>query len=136
MSDLPKHYVSAAVVVMNEQSEMLLIKGPRRGWEPPGGVVEMGESIRDAAVREVKEESGFDIEITSFCGIYQHLTNGVVNTLWLGKLIGGTPQTSDESLAVGFFPVDRALGMVTWSNFRERIEQTLEKRAHPFFVAY
>lgn len=33
----PKHIVSAATIVMNEQNEILLIKGPRRGWEMPGG---------------------------------------------------------------------------------------------------
>jgi 8-oxo-dGTP pyrophosphatase MutT (NUDIX family) len=48
--------------------ELLLIKGPRRGWEMPGGQVEEGESLSQAALRETKEESGIDIEIVKFCG--------------------------------------------------------------------
>jgi 8-oxo-dGTP diphosphatase len=36
----PKHIVSAAAIVINEKNEILLIKGPRRGWEMPGGQVE------------------------------------------------------------------------------------------------
>ncbi len=69
----PKHIVSAATIVINEQQEILLIKGPRRGWEMPGGQVEEGESLKDAAIRETKEESGIDVEIVSFCGVYmQH----------------------------------------------------------------
>lgn len=57
----PKHIVSAAAIVLNNQNEILLIKGPRRGWEMPGGQVEEGESLKDAAIRETKEESGIDI---------------------------------------------------------------------------
>ena len=47
----PKHIVSAATIVLNDQ-KILLIKGPRRGWEMPGGQVEEGESLMDAAIRE------------------------------------------------------------------------------------
>lgn len=53
----PKHIVSAATIVVNERNEILLIKGPKRGWEMPGGQVEEGESLKDAAIRETKEES-------------------------------------------------------------------------------
>lgn len=38
----PKHIVSAATIIINEQGEILLIKGPKRGWEMPGGQVEEG----------------------------------------------------------------------------------------------
>ena len=98
--------------------------------------MELGESIESAAIREVKEETGIDIEIEKFCGIYQNLTKGVVNTIWLAKPVGGNFQTSEESLEVGYFPVSQALQMVTWSNFRERIEMALDERCHPFFVAW
>jgi 8-oxo-dGTP pyrophosphatase MutT (NUDIX family) len=39
----PKHVVSAAAIVVNENNEILLIRGPRRGWEMPGRQVEEGE---------------------------------------------------------------------------------------------
>lgn len=64
----PKHIVSAAAIVVNENNEILLIRGPRRGWQMPGGQVEEEESLQDAAVRETKEESGIDIEIIRFVG--------------------------------------------------------------------
>lgn len=78
----PKHIVSAAAIVMNENNEILLIRGPRRGWEMPGGQVEEGESLQDAAVRETKEESGIDIEIIRFCGIFQNVDDSIVNTYY------------------------------------------------------
>lgn len=71
----PKHILSAAAIVVNDKKELLLIKGPRRDWEMPGGQVEEGESLSQAVVRETKEESGIDIEIIKFCGIFQNIGN-------------------------------------------------------------
>ena len=133
---VPKHIVSAATIVLNEQGELLLIKGPRRGWEMPCGQVEEGESLKEAAVRETKEESGIDVEVIKFCGIYQNVSGSVCNTLFLARPIGGEPTTSPESLEVGFFPLQEALQMVTWNNFRQRIEDCLDETRQPFYVAF
>ncbi|GGH86503.1 ADP-ribose pyrophosphatase YjhB (NUDIX family) [Pullulanibacillus pueri] len=133
---IPKHIVSAATIVLNDKKEILLIKGPRRGWEMPGGQVEIGESLKEAAIRETKEESGIDIEVIKFCGIFQNVSRSICNTLFLGKAIGGEPTTSSESLEVGFFPLDEGLEMVTWKNFRQRIEYCLEESLHPFYVEF
>jgi 8-oxo-dGTP diphosphatase len=133
---VPKHIISAGAVVINEEGKILLVRGPRRGWEYPGGQVEEGESIRDAVVREVKEETGIRIEVTKFCGIFQNLKAGVCSTVWLAKPVGGKLTTSSETLEVGYFTVNEALKMVTWSNFRERIMKCLDERQHPFFVAF
>ncbi|TSB47919.1 NUDIX hydrolase [Alkalicoccobacillus porphyridii] len=130
----PKHIVSAATIVLNDHNELLLIKGARRGWEMPGGQVEEGESLTAAAIRETKEETGIDIEIISFCGIFQNVEHSICNTLFLAQLVGGILTTSPESLEVGFFPIEDALKMVTWNNFRERIERCLDKESQPFFV--
>ncbi|WP_026582082.1 NUDIX hydrolase [Bacillus sp. J33] len=132
----PKHIVSAAAIVLNDNNEILLIKGPRRGWEMPGGQVEEGESLKDAAIRETKEESGIDIEITKFCGIFQNVSNCICNTLFLGKPVGGKLTTSPESLEAGFFPIEKALEMVTWKNFRQRIEYCLNDEFQPFYVDF
>jgi 8-oxo-dGTP diphosphatase len=133
---IPKHIVSAAVIVTNNKNEILLIKGPRRGWEMPGGQVEEGESLKEAAIRETKEESGIEIEITKFCGIFQNVERSICNTLFLGRAIGGEPTTSSESLEVGFYPIDEALEMITLENFRKRIEYCLDESTHPFCIEF
>ena len=131
-----KHFVSAATIVLNDQKEILLIKGPMRGWEMPGGIVEEGESLKGAAIRETKEESGIDIEVLKFCGIFQNVNRSICNTLFLAKQIGGKFTTSSESLEVGFFPIKRALEMITIDNFRQRIEYCLDNRKQPFYVEF
>ena len=132
----PKHILSAAAVVVNERNELLLIKGPRRGWEMPGGQVEEGESLSQAAVRETKEESGIDIEIIKFCGIFQNVKNSICNTLFLAKPIGGELALSSESLDAGFFPIEEALQKVEWKDFRQRIEYCLKPEMQPFCVEF
>jgi 8-oxo-dGTP diphosphatase len=133
----PKHIVSAAAIVMNENNELLLIKGPRRGWEMPGGQVEEGESLSQAAIRETKEESGIDIEIIKFCGIFQNVENSICNTLFLAKPIGGELiQSSEESLETGYFPIDEALNKVQWKDFRQRIEYCLRPEIQPFCIEF
>jgi 8-oxo-dGTP diphosphatase len=132
----PKHIVSAATIVLNEQNEILLIKGPRRGWEMPGGQVEEGESLRDAAIRETLEESGIKVEVVKFCGVFQNVNASICNTLFLARPIGGKPTTSAESMEVGFFPIEKAMEMVTWKNFKQRIEYCLDEKRHPFLIEF
>ncbi|CAM3859531.1 MULTISPECIES: NUDIX hydrolase [Paenibacillus] len=132
----PKHILSAAAIVVNDKNELLLIKGPRRGWEMPGGQVEEGESLSQAAIRETKEESGIDIEIIKFCGIFQNIGNSICNTLFLAKPIGGELTITDESLEVGFFPIEEALRKVEWKDFRQRIEYCLKPELQPFCVEF
>jgi 8-oxo-dGTP diphosphatase len=132
----PKHIVSAATIVVNDQNQVLLIKGPRRGWEMPGGQVEEGESLKDAAIRETKEETGIDVEILRFCGLFQNVNRSICNTLFLARPVGGELTTSPESLEVGFFPIEQALEMVTFLNFRQRIENCLDEEMQPFYIEF
>jgi 8-oxo-dGTP diphosphatase len=132
----PKHILSAAAIVINDKNELLLIKGPRRGWEMPGGQVEVGESLSDAAIRETKEESGIDIEIIRFCGIFQNVGNSICNTLFLAKPVGGELIQTPESLESGFFPMEEALEKVTWKDFRKRIEYCLKTETQPFCIEF
>jgi 8-oxo-dGTP pyrophosphatase MutT (NUDIX family) len=134
--DSPRHVVAVAAVVLDENGKLLLVKSPRRGWEIPGGQVELAESIRDAAVREVREESGIVVELLEFCGIFQNVPKGVCAFLFTAKPTGGALAASEESLEVGWYPPIEALEMVTRQTMRRRIELVLASPSKPFFVEH
>jgi 8-oxo-dGTP diphosphatase len=63
--------IIAAVLVEKDGKFLLreeLLESGKKYWIIPGGHVEFGETIRDAAVREIKEETGIDVKITGFIG--------------------------------------------------------------------
>ena len=62
---------SVNVVVTNAEGKILLIRRTDNGnWALPGGGVDIGESLPQAAIRETREETGVDCEITGLSGIY------------------------------------------------------------------
>lgn len=131
---LPTHILSAAAVVVNDRNELLLVRSPRRGWEMPGGLVERGETLQQAAIREVLEESGIEIAISGFAGVFQNVARDRCHFHFLAKPIGGSPRTGSESLEVAWFPLPAALERVTHGSFRQRIERTLDRASWPFLV--
>ena len=121
------HFVSVAGLVVNDNDEILLVKSPRRGWEYPGGMVEPGETFKDALLREVKEESGIDVEVIGFIGLCKNVEKDVVNIDFACKAVGGQPTTSDESSEVMWVKREDALGMVTFPLTKKRLENMLSE---------
>jgi ADP-ribose pyrophosphatase YjhB (NUDIX family) len=72
--------VSVAAAIFDESGEnVLLIKRRDNGkWEPPGGVLELDETIEDGLRREVREETGAEIEIGPLTGVYKNMPAGIV----------------------------------------------------------
>ncbi len=128
------HFVSVAGLVTNDKGDILLVKSPRRGWEYPGGMVEPGETIQDALVREIKEEAGIDVEITGFVGLCKNIEKDVVNIDFICKAVGGQLTTSDESTEVMWVNKENALSMITFPLTRKRLSNMLSesKQVHCF----
>ncbi|WP_224392564.1 NUDIX hydrolase [Pseudonocardia sp. ICBG1293] len=79
MAEPVKHSVSVAGVVLNEARQVLIIqRKDNRHWEPPGGVLEIDESPQSGVRREVKEETGLDVEVDTLTGVYKNVEKGVV----------------------------------------------------------
>lgn len=129
-----KHFVSVAGLVKNDDNQVLLIKSPDRGWEYPGGVVEFGESLEAALIREIKEESGVDVEIIGFVGLCKNIERNILNIDFVCKYVSGGLATSDESLEGRWFSMEEAVNIVEAPLTKKRLVQMLshDKEVHIF----
>ena len=130
------HFVSVAGITTNEKDEVLLIKHPQRGWEFPGGIVESGETLQQALKREIFEETGINVEITGFIGICKNTQIDSVGIDFCCKYISGIPTPSTESLEVGWFPLDKVVGMMGNSLYEKRMKNMVSRNSNMFCFAF
>ncbi|MGE5851209.1 MAG: NUDIX domain-containing protein [Candidatus Methylomirabilota bacterium] len=103
-----------AAVIQNGSGQILLQRRSDNGlWGLPGGSVEIGESVRGAIVREVREETGLSVEVVRLIGVYSDPRIQIVrypdgnvvhyiSTLFACRILAGELQTGDETLDLRF----------------------------------
>lgn len=123
---------AASAIVVDEHGGILLHRRSDNDlWSIPGGAMEVGESLAQAVVREVREETGFEIAPQSIVGIYSdpgHVVaydDGEVRQQFsvciACRLVGGEATTGDESLDVWFVPPADVEGLPMAESIRQRI---------------
>ena len=135
---------SVVAVVLNGSGKILLIhKTDNQLWALPGGGHEAGESIAEAVVREVREETGYDVEVESLTGVYTNpnhvmaYDDGEVrqqfSIAFRARLVGGEKRTSDESDEVAWLNPDEIAAVKMHPSMRMRLEHALDTgRQGPF----
>lgn len=134
---------SVVAIVRDGEGRVLLIhKTDNDLWALPGGGHEIGESIGDAVVREVKEETGYDVEVDRITGTYSnpgHLMayeDGEVrqqfSIAFTARLIGGESRLSSESKRVEWIPPENIPSLPMHPSMRLRLEHALEDRDAPY----
>ena len=114
MDHYPRHIVAVMGVVTAGDGPLLLVRTEHRGWEPPGGQVEQGEDLIAALRREVREESGCEVEVGRLVGVYSNTGSPEqVMFTFLCRHTGGEPCGGEECLEAGWFTVEEALEVVT-----------------------
>jgi 8-oxo-dGTP diphosphatase len=133
----PRPLVGVSTVVHHEGKVLLVerSKPPWQGlWSLPGGHVEWGETLRDAAVREVLEETGIIVAILRLVDavdVIHQDENGVIRahyalTVYLARLVSGVPQPRSDAAAVMWADPASLADLPLLPGTREAVERALE----------
>jgi 8-oxo-dGTP diphosphatase len=111
------HYRNPApgvVILIADGDRVLIGKRAESSYAPgkwclPGGFIEFDEDFLTAAIREVKEETGYDVEITSILSVMSNFLRPGLHTLVVvleASIISGEPSPGDDIVELGWFPLD------------------------------
>jgi len=129
------HYRNAkpcagGLVTQNER--LLLVRRaiePFRGyWDIPGGFLEEGEHPAHGAVREVREETGLQVQLTDFFGfyldqyVYQEEWGFILNIYFLAQVVGGAEQPGDDAVDLAWFAPDRLPTRIAFAHARRVLD--------------
>jgi ADP-ribose pyrophosphatase YjhB (NUDIX family) len=93
--------VSVAAAVVNPTGQVLAIRRRDNGhWEPPGGVLELDETIHAGLVREVREETGLTVEPEVLTGVYKNMRRGIVALVFRCHIASGDLTLGHEAAEV------------------------------------
>jgi len=124
-------FVGVGVVVIHRGRVLLARRGnpPRVGdWSLPGGAQMVGETVFEAARREVREETGLDVEVMGVVDVVDSIqrdADGRVRYHYtlidvFAEADGDGAAAGDDATAVGWFSLDELAGLALWSE-TERI---------------
>ncbi|MEU7025105.1 NUDIX domain-containing protein [Streptomyces sp. NPDC046275] len=140
----PNNLVVAASAVVTDGSGRVLLQRRKDNdlWALPGGAMDMDDSLPGTAVREVKEETGLDVEITGLVGTYtdpRHViaySDGEVrrqfNVCFTARVVGGSLAMSEESTELRFVAPEELGSLPMHHTQRLRIRHFLEHRPAPY----
>ena len=97
----------AAVVLATKDGKLVMV---RRGVEPeigrwsfPAGYVDRGEVVEDAAIREVREETGLEVRLNGFVGLYSETDRVVVLAVYSAEIVGGCLIAGHDAQEAAYF---------------------------------
>ena len=113
-------------------------RGPNVGlWAIPGGKVDYGESLREAAIREVREETGIDVELGEVVWVGDAMGPGdppawhYTLVDFLARMIGGTLAAADDAEELAWVPLERVLEYPVTPTMPDLVSTLLERTYDP-----
>jgi 8-oxo-dGTP diphosphatase len=128
--------LAVAAVIWNDRREVLLIrrtKEPRKGqWSLPGGKVEFGESIEDAARREVLEETGLEVALLGLAGVAETILDASVGAAdvhfvlidYSARVVSGEAKAASDAADATWFSQDAIRELPLWDETKRIIAQS------------
>lgn len=130
--------VGAGALILQDGKLLLVRRGSQPGqgeWSIPGGLVELGEKVQDAMVRETREEVGLDVEAVKLMDVFDSVTLDkqgrikyhfvVVN--FLARVVGGNLRTASDILEARWVPVGEVEKCNLTKSFRAFFEKHHER---------
>lgn len=113
MTTVERPIIGVGVAVIQDRHILLIKRGgePNKGfWAVPGGKVDLGETLQEAARREVMEETGLDVEIGNVIWVGESITDHghIVLIDFIGKVVGGELAASDDADEAAWVALDQA----------------------------
>jgi 8-oxo-dGTP diphosphatase len=134
MPDQRIHSVSVAGVVVDEAGRVLVIRRRDNGqWEPPGGILERTETFEEGVAREVREETGLDVQVEQLTGAYKNMARGIVALVYRCRPLTRTPHPTDETTQVRWARPDEIDQLMTEAyavRLKDALDGTTASRAH------
>ena len=135
--------LGCSAAIFDNQGRVLLTKRRDNGqWCLPSGGVEPGESVAEACVREVLEETGLSVRVKRLVGVYSHPDQLAVypdgnKTHFIvlhfeAEITGGELGLSDETSDFGYFTMKEIEGLEMLGRHKERILDTLANQKEAF----
>ncbi len=126
---------AVGVVCLRGESVLLIRRGtpPRQGeWSLPGGRIEPGERAMDAALRELREETGVEAEITRLIdvvdGLFPEAGRHYVLIDYAARWVSGEPVAGDDAVEARFVALDEVDTLIDWSETRRIIRLAVAAR--------
>jgi 8-oxo-dGTP diphosphatase len=135
ISPLPAPIPAVGVVCLRGDAVLLIRRGtpPRQGeWSLPGGRIEAGERAVDAALRELREETGVEAEITGLIdvvdGLFPEAGRHYVLIDYAARWLSAEPVAGDDAAEARFVALDEVERLVDWSETRRIIRMAVAAR--------
>ena len=133
-SPLPAPVPCVGVVCLRGDAVLLIRRGrpPRQGeWSLPGGRIEPGERAVDAALRELREETGVEAQITGLIdvvdGLFPEAGRHYVLIDYAARWVSGEPVAGDDAAEARFVALDQVAALVDWAETRRVIALAAER---------
>lgn len=132
---LPAPIPAVGVVCLRGDKVLLVRRGrpPRLGeWSLPGGRIEPGERMVEAALRELREETGVEAQITGLIdvvdGLFPEAGRHYVLIDYAARWLSGEPTAGDDAVEARFVALDEVEALVDWSETRRIIRMAIAER--------
>ncbi|MEX1148193.1 MAG: NUDIX hydrolase [Sphingomonadales bacterium] len=133
-------FVAVGVVVFRGEQVLLVRRGksPRKGqWSIPGGAQHAGETVQDAGLREVREETGVEVRISDLVDVLDYIDHDDMGRIrhhytlidWAAEWVDGQARPGDDVTDVMWADLNSLDAHALWDETRRVIEQAARKRS-------